>query len=389
MSSAAKSGVLPPFSAAAAQAAVEASTETYPAEYIVSVLLEISGYLVSLEEQTTLLGRTNNDPYSPSLRILHSRLHNGHLNPSPIQTHANEHLRIKAALGQRTNKDATQRPLEDFEDMYYAILARMQDIHQILNARLGSGFSTFTDLIHSDGPSIADLYVSLAQYWDALNQVAFVKPIDCAVRRSRVKYLHQEIVAQVHNDEITHADAEELLNDLYDPREYEGIQGLAWISGWAPSMVAAWLEEKYRNVLKVEKEAAESKGRMDRKRAKMGKKAQQPKHELRSRKEGKRVVDEEQMASRGAKLTGAVVQQPREQLVSEPENQQDELQYALEWQIKAQRVSEYSQYLRSMASHDIRHLMESNNADNMRMNGVGGPVQSTSGEDAEMTGSEF
>jgi hypothetical protein len=102
-------------------------------------------------------------------------------------------------LGQRTAKNAAHRPLEDFEDLYYAVLARMQDIHHILNARLGSGFSTVTDLVHTDGPSIADLYVSLAQHWNVLNHTAFVKAIDSAVRRSRVKCLHQEIIAQVHN----------------------------------------------------------------------------------------------------------------------------------------------------------------------------------------------
>ncbi|KAF3045415.1 hypothetical protein E8E12_001277 [Didymella heteroderae] len=372
--------MLPPFSTAATQAAVEASTAIFPTDYITNIILEISGYLVSLLEQSTLFGRPSNNPFSPSLRTLYARLHSGQLNPSPIQSHANESARVKATLDQHTTQDVTHRPLEDFEDLYYAVLARMQDIHQILNARLGSGFSTFTDPVYPEGPSIADLYVSLAQYWDALNHNAFVKAIDYAVRRSRVQYLHQEIIAQVHNDEITHSDAQELLNDLYDPNEYDGIQGLAWVSGWAPSMIAAWLEEKYRIVLKIEKEDAQSKSRMDRKRARMVQKFKQPQQELRSKKDVKKTVEEMQMGGGEVKKTTSVDQQPQEQVMKVQQNHRDQaqnpdqdqlLQYTLEWQMKTRRVSEYSQYLRSMASRDARYLVQSTASNDTRM-GSGG-----------------
>ncbi|KAF3035599.1 hypothetical protein E8E11_000482 [Didymella keratinophila] len=374
------SGMLPPFGVAATQAAVEASTESFPADYITNIILEISGYLASLVEQSTLFGKPSKDPYSPSLRTLHARLHSGQLTPSPIQSHTNKIARIKATLGQRTTKVASRRPLEDFEDLYYAVLARMQDIRHILNARLGSGFSTFTDAVYPDGPSIADLYVSLAQYWDTLNHNGFVKPIDCAVRRSRIEYLHQEIIAQVHNDEITHSDAQELLNDLFDPKEYENIQGLAWIGGWAPSMVAAWLEEKYRIVLKIEKEDAESKSRMDSKRARMVQKGKQPQRDsLMSKKETKKIVDETQMAGGEVKKIIPVDEQQQDQVMTGQKNQQDQdqdqlLQYALEWQMKTRRVSEYSQYLRSMASRDARYLVQSTTSNNDTRMASAGPV---------------
>ncbi|KAJ4383899.1 hypothetical protein N0V86_000742 [Didymella sp. IMI 355093] len=391
MSGTTRPGMLPSFSAAATQAAVEASTESFPADYIIDIVLEISGYIVSLVDQTTMFAKPSNDPYSPSLRTLHARLHSGQLNPSPIQPHANEGARIRATLGQLSTEDVTHRSLEDFEDLYYAVLARMQDIHQILNARLGSGFSTFADLVYPDGPSIADLYVSLAQYWDALNHNAFVKTIDCAVRRSRVKYLHQEIITQVHNDEITHSDAEELLNDLYNPNGYDGIQGLAWVSGWAPSMVAAWLEEKYRIVLKIEKEDAESKSRMERKRARMVQKVKQSQHELKLKKEVKKTVNERQMADgevkKGMPLDGQQSGQVRTGQQSDQAREQDQLlQYALEWQIKTQRVSEYSRYLRSMASRDARHLVHSTAPNNGIQMGIIGPVQYGGHEDRHMVG---
>lgn len=388
MSGSIVSGMLPPFSAAATQAAVEASTVSFPADYITNILLEISGYLVSLVDQSTLLGKPSKNPYSPSLHTLHGRLCSGQLNPSPIQSHANESVRIKATLGQRTTRDATKRPLEDFEDLYYAVLARMQDIHQILNARLGSGFSTFTDPVYFDGPSIADLYVSLAQYWDALNHHGFVKAVDCAVRRSRIQHLHQEIIAQVHNDEITHSDAQELLDDLYDPNEYDNIQGLSWIGSWAPGMVAAWLEDKYRIVLKIEKENIESKSRMDRKRARMIPKSKQPQSELKLKKETRTAALE--MAGGEVKTIMPVAKQQQEQDVSGQQTQQDQdqnhlLQYALEWQIKARRVSEYSQYLRSMASRDARYLVQSTASVNGTRMGSDGPEQYDSHNDTNMT----
>lgn len=391
MSNSKKSGQLPPFSQAATHAAVEASTDAFPADYITNIILEISGYLVNLAKQTTLFGRAGNDPYSPSLQTLHSRLHSGHLTPNPIQSHANEHKRIKTTLNQRTTKDAAHRPLEDYEDIYYAVLARMQDMHQILNARLGSGFNTVADPVYPDGPSIADLHASFAQYWDVLNHPAFVKAIDAAVRRWRVKYLHQEILAQVHDDEITQADAEELLTDLYDPSEYEGVQGLAWVSGWAPSMVAAWLEEKYRVVLGLEREDAESKGRMDRKRAKIGKKAGLPQEEVRSKKEDKQAVNEMRVVGGEVKIAMHVdEQQVQGQVVRERYHQQDQLEYALQWQMKAQRVSEYSQYLRSMASRDAKYLVQSTASINdMRMSSFTVLNQHAGQQDTEMTDEVF
>lgn len=385
-----KPGLLPAFGPAATQAIVEASTEMYPADYITNVIIEISGYLVTLVEHSVLFGRPGTDPYSPSLRTLHSRLHSGHLNPSPIQAHAKEHARIKATLGQRTAKTAAQRPLEDFEDLYYAVLARMQDIHQILNARLGSGFNTITDLVYPDGPAISDLYISLAQYWDVLNNAAFVKTIDSAVRRSRVKYLRQEILAQVRNDEITQADAEKLLSDLYKPKEYYSIKGLAWVNGWAPSMVAAWLEEKHRMILGLEREDAESKGRMDRKRAKMKKKAKQPQHEPRSKKEGKKAVDHLHVAGGDVTTSIRIDQQAQVQIMKGHQNQKDQLYYALEWQLKTRRVSEYSQYLRGMASHDAKYVVHSNAFKNDPcMSSSGSSVQSSSDEETELASAIF
>jgi hypothetical protein len=76
------------------------------------------------------------------------------------------------------------------------------------------------------------------------------------------------------------------------------------------------------------------------------------------------------------------------------QNRQDQvedqlLQYALEWQMKTRRVSEYSQYLRSMASRDARYLVQSTASNNDARLGSGDPVRGGRRKDAVMTDQDF
>ncbi|KAG9205717.1 hypothetical protein G6514_007324 [Epicoccum nigrum] len=390
MPSRTKLAILPPFSAAASQTAVEASDNHYPSHYVVSILLEISGFLVSLDERTTLFGQSDHNLYSPSLHTLYVRLHGGQLNPSPMQTHANDIKIIKATIHQRTDERAVHRPLEDYEDLYYAVLARLQDIHYMMNARLGSGFSALTDQAYSNGPSIADMFTNLAEYWGALNETPFVKALDSAVRDSRVEYLHEEILNKVRINEITRADANKLLSRIYHPEEYARIQGLAWIGGWAPGMVNAWLEEKYRIVLMVEKEEAEGTTQIERKASTISLKPQQPEQESEPKKEIKKTVRWSQLPVQEAESAKATVEHPQEQIRRGHYSVQDEMDYEMAWKIKAQRVSEYTQYLRSRASEETKQLVRSSvYENNMYMDGVGGPVQYTGMEFRKMYGDGY
>ena len=45
-----------------------------------------------------------------------------------------------------------------------------------------------------------------------------------------------------------------MLGELYMQAESDEIEGLAWIHGWHPNMINAWLEEKYRITFEIEKE---------------------------------------------------------------------------------------------------------------------------------------
>jgi hypothetical protein len=386
--------LLPPFGVTITPEAVQASTEPYPADYVITTILELSSYLISLVDQSTLFDSCSHNPFSPSLRTLNDRLHNGHLAPSPLQTHANQEQRAREALNQRTAKAAMNRPLEDFEDLYYAVISRMLDIHQLLNARLGSGFSNLIDLVLPDGPTIASLYESLAQYWDLLNTAGYVKAFDDAVRRSRVKHLHQEILLQVQHDEITQADAEELLADLYDPSEYEGVQGLAWIGSWAPSMIGAWLEERYHITFNMEREAEVVKTNAERRKTRINKTKQKTKQARaqKSQKRNTRVFSEQQepnaslndMSMHGD-IEGGEIQAQRQ-----GHELQGQLHQASEWQMKAQRVERYTQYLRDMASQNAKRMVQSTViSSDLYVGTFGDTGGQTLNKDMEMTDSGF
>ena len=384
MPSLTKSARLTPFSAAASKTVVEASDTPFPSGYVIPIILEISGFLVTLDRHTTLFGRLDHSPYSPSLRTLYVRLFDGQLNPSPLQSHANDMTRVKATIHQRTDKSADQRPLQDYEDLYYAVLARMQDVHQMMDARLKSGFSALTDRVYADGPSVAEIFIELAEYWGALNETEFVKALDDAVRHSRAEYLEQEILDQERTSKITHANAERLLNDLYDSEGYDRLQGLAWIGGWAPGMVSAWLEEKYRITLLAEKQEAESTACVERKASNISMRSQQPqqkpepRQEPEPKQEVRKTVRWSDLPVQGAESPAATMEHPQEQVRRGHYNVQDQMDYEMEmeWQMKVQRVSEYTQYLRSRASEETRQIVDRTAYEhNMYMSGFGGPVQ--------------
>lgn len=260
--------------------------------------------------------------------------------------------------------------------MYYAVLARLQDVHQMMDARLKSGFSSLTDRVYFDGPSVANMFLSLAEYWGALNETEFVKAIDNAVRRSRAEYLQHEILNQVRTEEITQANANALLSNIFDPKEYDRLIGLAWISGWAPGMINAWLEEKYRILLLAEKQEAEGTACIEKKASNISMRSQQPQQEPEPEKEIKKTVRWSEPPVQGVESPAAAMEHPQEQVRCGHHNMQAQIDYDMEWEMKARRVSEYTQYLRSRASAEARQIVDRTVYEtNMYISGMGGPVQ--------------
>lgn len=366
---------LPPLPDAVSQDAVEATEAAYPSSEVKQALLDIASDLLAIQAQTTILGSPSAEPFSPSLQTLYIRLESGCLAPSPLQDHHNEEERVKDKMHKRTAKSPMHRPLEDFEDLYYAISAQIRNMCELLGTRVSSGFnSPRMPLFAGSDLTISSFHAWLLDQWGILNNASLAKALDNAIRRSRVKHLHQELLAQLQVGELTQADADELLADLYDPNEYEGVQGLSWIGGWSAAMIGAWLEEKYHVVFKLEKEEAAKKERWERKRKRMNKVAEQKRARgmqvAAERQHCEMAVDPHPQPEGGEQRPDQHMQSGsghHEQYEAAIEAQRVERKRAREeqgqtqWQTKMQRVNQYSEWLRGMASTDARRLVHQTN----------------------------
>lgn len=375
--------ILPPFTPAFAEAAVRAAQGSYEPEYIVRNLVELSSYLISLPEHTTMFGTTRHDPYSPSLKTLYDRLNTGCLALSPLSGISKDAVRLRQSLGVRVDIPMLSRPLSDFEYLFYAVLARMQDMVQTLNVRLASGFNSATDQVFVNGPAISDLHASLVEYWTILNDPPCARALDDAIRQSRVDSLYEEIQSELADNIITANDAQKLLEDLFHAKD--STDGLAWIGGWSPAMIGAWLEERYRVLLQIEKEEDEVKKRETRKRAKTKSKGVPARKASRKgsispkkrrslekmmeeglatassggvlrRGPGQKIKVVEQMGAADKDAHMEVDQVNHGGAVQAPEQPQDGP--VDEWQLRSQRVSSYSNYLRGAASRNARSIVD-------------------------------
>jgi hypothetical protein len=373
---------LPPFPPAVTEADVKASTTSYEPSYIIRNLTDLSTYLITLVKHTSIFGSITHDPYSPSLKTLHDRLYAGHIALSPLPGIAKDAERLRKAIHARVNMDVSQRPLEDFEDLYYALLARMKDISATLSVRVSNGFNAPSSPIFPSGPTLASLHSALTSYYLILNHPSCVRALDDAIRQARVNRLYEEIHLELEANVITQADADELLVDLYENRE--STEGVAWIGGWSAAMMGAWLEEKWRLCLKVQREEDERVEREVRRQKKMAK-AMGVKSRKGSvwssrsstkRTSAEKILQDAGRVRRGPAKQVRVVQQAMDDAMVEAQHvegvqgqvqpvddhdwaHQEQLQRDREWQLKSQRVSEYSNYLRGAASHGARSIFDS------------------------------
>lgn len=416
--------VLPPFSPAVTEEDVKSSPEIYQSEHVIHNLLHIAGYLVQLVNDTTLFGPASHDPYTPSLKTLLDRLHAGHLALTPLPDIAKDASRLQQTLSGRWTDSVHSRPLEDFEDVYYAVLARMQDMQHTLNARLSSGFNDVHDALFAGGPSIADFAASMAQYWGVLNAPACARALDDAVRQARVTRLYEEIHMALDANVITQADADELLADLFESKDT--AEGMKFIGGWSPAMIGGYLHERYRVLLQVEKEEGERQAREMRKRARMKVKVRKERRKSPMRRSSLEMMLEG-ARERFARLReddggggGSAVYRPSpgkqvrfaEQVedamrveahqvdnvnnndlvdsmdhnaIEQERARQDQLQHDIQWQLKSQRVSEYSSYLRGAASHDVRSIVNSSAyGGSVRGSSLGRPAPEIAEKDTDM-----
>ncbi|KAF2109696.1 hypothetical protein BDV96DRAFT_651671 [Lophiotrema nucula] len=251
---------------------LEAVDTGLPIKKVKYILLDIADDLISYDEEAGITPPTNDPHPFISVNFLSERLDNGKIGPKPLPAlealvnNTNEPApEFPAQLGNRiTLKTPENRPLEDFEDLYYSILARVKTLHQDISIRLNNGFCFLYDRVWQDGPTFEDFEVELDEMWTTLNDPALVKTLDDACRRNRAKALHQLITIQRDNGTITEKFAADLMRGLYGAC-YNEVPGLKWIGGWSPAMISALLGEKYR--LLLAREAEEEKKEQEREKA--------------------------------------------------------------------------------------------------------------------------
>jgi hypothetical protein len=347
--------VLTPFQPAVTEQQVKACEDKYEAKNIIGALLDLGSYLVSIDQHTTMLNAAKDDPYSPSLKTLLDRLNTGFVTLSPLSSLAKDAVRLRKTVALRVKRLVTERPLEDFEDLYYALLARLQDMGQVLSLRVSNGFNPPSEAVCKNGPPISELYDSLVSYWDMLNDPVCVRALDDAIRQSRVNIIYREINAELNAAVITSDDAEELLLDLFENRDV--TDGIAWIGAWSPAMIGAYLTEKYRIAMQVQKEDDERIALAKRKR--MAAKAKKPLGSPIKRRSVEKIRRGPAKQAHFVQQRQDAVGHPTQHVVNDQERfRQEQLRRDREWQLKTQRVSEYSNYLRGAASHDARSIID-------------------------------
>jgi hypothetical protein len=407
-------GLLPPFSTAVTKMATETAVKPFPADYIIEHILTLSKYLIKLVDDSNLFGKPGLDPYEASLRTLYDRLQNKQVGPSTLPPGFLSEERIHARIYYRTDEEAVDRPLADYEDLYYALVARMQEMHQLLNLRIHSWFNVVSHVVFEGGPSIAVLHHCMAEYWDVLNDPACGKALDNAICEAKVQTLRNEVVWQVKNDHLSHEDGQLQWAELHSAEVFNSIVGLRFVQDWAPPMIGAYLEQKYRNLLDLEKREAEFKAMQERRQAKMkslhrrvtftgasevvvGQDVRQPRDVRKDARQARRRRSREQQQQARSSLihqghnltdTQGQRQQGQAQMQYSPSRQaalhaghnpqahtaalsintddieqerarQEQIHNALQWQMKTQRVSEYSNYLRARASQGARSVVGS------------------------------
>ena len=251
-----------PLSPAITQEMLEDSHQAYTIDEVRKALLDILSDLLGVDEASTFFGPMADDPLAVSLKSLYTRLATGRLALSPLPSQSRNPKWVKENAKKKTGKAPTVRPLEDFEDLYYAMLAHIKDMYQLLGTRLSNGFNSPSTPIYPDSHiTFADFLVWLGTQWSVLNDPALVRTLDEAVRRSRVKHIHQEVLSRIHSGVLTKEEGDSIAGKLYLSGEYKAVQGIWYVADWNPAMISAWLGEKYHIVFCVEKEVRDRKRR--------------------------------------------------------------------------------------------------------------------------------
>lgn len=253
------SGPGPPYSPLPAAVTRETINITsYPSfdGFIKEYLLDFTSHIVTIQSSTSMFGTDLNDRYSPTVQTLFERLEAGHQAPfiGLVQLNAAVTTRVKNSSGDFNSitGPAMQRGLEDFEDLYYALLAAVKSMHNTVITRLNNKFN-YPDEPFSltSGYTMHGFQDWLIQQWMLLNEPSLVLGLDNAIRRSLEEdlLLAHALLDQIGNSEMM----EHKIKNANTP--LPKLSGLELIGHEHPAMICGRLDEKYRSIFQVEKES--------------------------------------------------------------------------------------------------------------------------------------
>lgn len=244
-------------SPAVTKAAAYAVSFTLPTDFVVDYIIKLCANLIQLSEQIKLFGSSDDDdPFHPSLRTLYTRLQYGYLVPNVLPSLSEEYIQA-STQARLVNLPIEDRDLSDFEDVYYALLARLREMHQYVQLRIVSGFDGSTKPVIHRGINMTELSTELSNHWNVLNEPSWAKAMDDAIRRAKSCAVQADIWGRLENQQLTMREADMELRQHRVKDLAKETEGLDWTPDWLPAFVHIKLNEKYRIILKREKEVSE------------------------------------------------------------------------------------------------------------------------------------
>lgn len=259
---------LPP---AATRETVETAPGASPDNVVKTILLDVSSDLLVIQSSTNILDAISTDRYSPSLQVLRQRLTAGYYAPFPGFTNDNEEAseHCKRATRKKTKFPLMERPLGAFEDLYYAVLAKVKAMHEAIILRLNNGFNDPKAPLFNQSEYTMHSFIEwLLHQWMILNEPSFVLALDNAVRRCIIHVrFHRKVLNRMKLGDITKQELDAI-------REFESdvladLPGLSWIGDEHSAMISGRLNEKYRVVFREEKRLQEKRTRWAKKKIRM------------------------------------------------------------------------------------------------------------------------
>ncbi|KAF2814713.1 uncharacterized protein BDZ99DRAFT_515491 [Mytilinidion resinicola] len=160
-------------------------------------IIKIANYLVLHETNSAALIKQEKEEDAITLKYLLDRLQAGKLCPGPVTPkHRNDVNHPSQRALRSITASTTERPLSDFEDVWYLAIAKIQHLHTHFQLFMKHPILQLR-ILHYLGPKLKDatvpftirmLYDFLAKAWTKLTDPALMHALDKAVVYNRIKH---------------------------------------------------------------------------------------------------------------------------------------------------------------------------------------------------------